>query len=43
MRIPSNTIALQLLEELGEPIMSTTLLLPGEEVAESDPDEIRDN
>lgn len=42
MRIPSNTIALQLLEELGEPIMSTTLLLPGEEVAESDPDEIRD-
>lgn len=42
MRIPSNTIALQLLEELGEPLMSTTLLLPGEEVAESDPDEIRD-
>ena len=42
VRIPDNTIALQLLEELGEPIMSTTLLLPGEEVAESDPDEIRD-
>jgi tRNA threonylcarbamoyl adenosine modification protein (Sua5/YciO/YrdC/YwlC family) len=42
MRIPSNTIALQLLEELGEPLMSTTLLLPGEDVAESDPDEIRD-
>jgi len=42
VRIPNNTIALQLLEELGEPIMSTTLLLPGEEMAESDPDEIRD-
>lgn len=42
VRIPDNTIALQLLEELGEPIMSTTLLLPGEEMAESDPDEIRD-
>ena len=42
VRIPNNTIALELLEELGEPIMSTTLLLPGEDVAESDPDDIRD-
>ena len=42
IRVPDNTIALQMLEELGEPLMSTTLILPGEDVAESDPDEIRD-
>ena len=42
IRVPDNAIALQLLEELGEPLMSTTLILPGEEVAESDPDAIRD-
>lgn len=42
LRVPDNTIALQLLEALGEPLMSTTLILPGEDVAESDPDEIRD-
>lgn len=42
IRVPDNAIALQLLEELGEPLMSTTLILPGEDMAESDPDEIRD-
>lgn len=42
IRVPDNAIALQLLEELGEPLMSTTLILPGEEMAESDPDAIRD-
>ncbi|WP_100641858.1 L-threonylcarbamoyladenylate synthase [Alteromonas facilis] len=42
IRVPDNAIALQLLEELGEPLMSTTLILPGEDIAESDPDEIRD-
>ncbi|MDM7859862.1 L-threonylcarbamoyladenylate synthase [Alteromonas sp. ASW11-36] len=42
IRVPDNNIALQLLEELGQPLMSTTLILPGEDVAESDPDEIRD-
>ena len=42
IRVPDNAIALQLLEELGEPLMSTTLILPGEEMAESDPDVIRD-
>lgn len=42
IRIPNNAIALALLEELGEPLMSTTLILPGAEVAESDPDDIRD-
>lgn len=42
MRVPDNKIALALLEELGEPLMSTTLILPGNEVAESDPESIRD-
>lgn len=42
IRVPDNIIALQLLETLDEPLMSTTLILPGEEYAESDPDEIRD-
>ncbi len=42
MRVPDNKIALALLEELGEPLMSTTLILPGNEMAESDPETIRD-
>ena len=42
IRVPDNAIALASLEELGEPMMSTTLILPNEIVAESDPDEIRD-
>ena len=41
IRVPENTIALALLEELGEPLMSTTLILPGNDMAEFDPDEIR--
>ena len=42
IRVPNNPIALAILEELGEPLMSTTLILPKAEMAESDPDEIRD-
>ncbi len=42
IRVPDNKIALDLLEALGEPLMSTTLILPGNDVAESDPEEIRD-
>lgn len=42
IRVPNNPITLALLEELGEPLMSTTLILPNEIVAESDPDEIRE-
>nr|WP_136251932.1 L-threonylcarbamoyladenylate synthase [Ningiella ruwaisensis] len=42
IRVPANNIALAILEELGEPLMSTTLILPNAIVAESDPDEIRD-
>ncbi len=42
IRVPDNKIALDLLESLGEPLMSTSLILPGSDVAESDPEEIRD-
>ncbi len=42
IRIPENTIAQALLRELQEPIMSTTLIMPGEDTAEFDPEHIRD-
>ncbi|GGY89381.1 MULTISPECIES: L-threonylcarbamoyladenylate synthase [Shewanella] len=42
IRVPDNVIAAALLEALGEPLMSTTLVLPGNDVAESDPEMIRD-
>ncbi|WP_261817234.1 L-threonylcarbamoyladenylate synthase [Vibrio gallicus] len=42
IRVPDNKIALDLLDALGEPMMSTTLILPGNDVAESDPEDIRD-
>lgn len=41
LRVPDNAIALALLEELGEPIMSVTLIMPGEEFPETDPYDIR--
>lgn len=42
IRVPDNNIALALLEVLGEPILSCSLMLPDEEITQSDPDEIRD-
>lgn len=42
IRIPDNNIAQALLAELGEPLMSTSLILPGKDTAEYDPEEIRD-
>jgi len=42
IRVPDNEIVKALLAELGEPVMSSTLLLPGEEVPMTDPHEIRD-
>ena len=42
IRVPDNEIVRALLAELGEPVMSSTLLLPGEEVPMTDPHEIRD-
>jgi tRNA threonylcarbamoyl adenosine modification protein (Sua5/YciO/YrdC/YwlC family) len=41
MRIPDHPVALALLEELGEPLLSSTLILPGEEQAMNDAEEIR--
>ncbi len=42
LRVPDNKIALALLEELNEPLMSSTLLLPGDEFPLTDPYDIRD-
>ena len=42
IRVPTNRIAMALLEELNEPLMSTSLILGNGELAESDPEEIRD-
>ena len=42
LRVPDNPIALALLEELDEPLMSTTLILPGREAPLSEPEAIRD-
>ena len=42
LRIPDNSIALALLEELNEPLMSSSLIMPGADVALSDPEEIMD-
>ncbi|HEY8384953.1 MAG TPA: L-threonylcarbamoyladenylate synthase [Porticoccaceae bacterium] len=41
LRVPANPIALALLEELGEPIMSVTLIMPGDEYPLNDPEDIR--
>lgn len=43
LRVPSNAIALALLETMNEPLMSTTLMLPGNDFAESDPEMINDH
>jgi len=42
IRIPNNNIAQAMLEELGEPLMSTTLIMPDQDMAEYDPEHIRD-
>ncbi|URL01146.1 threonylcarbamoyl-AMP synthase [Avibacterium sp. 20-126] len=43
LRVPDNQIALALLNALGEPILSCSLMLPGEEgITQSDPEEIHD-
>ncbi|SUT87406.1 putative translation factor [Actinobacillus ureae] len=43
IRVPDNAIALALIAELGEPILSCSLMLPDTEITESDPDEIREH
>lgn len=42
IRVPDNRIVLSLLEELGEPILSTTLILPGQTLPMTDAEDIRD-
>ncbi len=42
LRIPDNPIALALLDALGEPVMTSTLQMPGDDFPLSDPDEIND-
>jgi tRNA threonylcarbamoyl adenosine modification protein (Sua5/YciO/YrdC/YwlC family) len=42
LRVPENRIALALLEELGEPLMSVTLIMPGDELPLTDPYDIRE-
>ena len=43
LRVPSNPVALALLEALNQPMMSTSLILPGNDFTESDPEEIQQN
>jgi tRNA threonylcarbamoyl adenosine modification protein (Sua5/YciO/YrdC/YwlC family) len=42
IRVPDNAIIRALLDELGEPLMSSTLILPGDELPLNDPDVIRE-
>jgi len=42
VRVPDNQIILDLLEELGEPMLSTSLILPGNKDPMTDPEEIAD-
>ena len=42
IRVPDHGIAQALLQDLGQPLMSTTLMLPGDELPVTDPERIRD-
>lgn len=42
IRVPDHPVPRALMEELGEPIMSSTLLLPGDELPLTDPREIQE-
>ena len=42
LRVPENAIALALLEELGQPLLGTTLMLPGDEELLNDAESIRE-
>ena len=41
IRVPDNAIAMALLEEIGEPLMTSSLIMPGDELPLSDPYDIR--
>lgn len=42
LRVPANNIARDLIEALGEPIMTSTLIMPGDEYPMTDPYDIRE-
>ena len=42
LRVPDNNITLSLLEHLNEPMLNTSLIMPGEELPMTDPEEIND-
>ncbi len=42
IRVPDNTIAMALLDALGEPLMSSTLIMPGEDMPLTDAEDIRE-
>jgi tRNA threonylcarbamoyl adenosine modification protein (Sua5/YciO/YrdC/YwlC family) len=42
IRLPEHAITMALLQELGEPLMTTSLILPGDEQPLNDPEDIRD-
>ena len=42
LRVPDNRIAAALMEDLGEPLMSVTLIMPGEDLPLIDPYDIRE-
>ncbi len=42
LRVPDHPVAQALLESLGEPMLSVTLILPGEDLPLTDPEEIRE-
>jgi tRNA threonylcarbamoyl adenosine modification protein (Sua5/YciO/YrdC/YwlC family) len=42
LRVPENRIAHALLEDLAQPLLGTTLILPGEQEAMTDADAIRE-
>lgn len=42
IRVPNNAIAQALLDEFGQPLMSSTLMLPGADLPMSDPDNIEE-
>ena len=41
IRVPDNAIAMALLEERGEPVMTSSLIMPGDDLPLSDPYDIR--
>lgn len=43
IRIPNNVIALDILQALGEPLMTSTLMLPGESLPLTDPYDINES